>query len=554
MQNVRALVTEFEQLLNQPQEEKAPFGDGDVLDGVVVGRSGTFLLVDVGYKSEGRVPLEEFPDAPPSIGTLISVFVDGVDDSIGHLSLSKEKADRMKIWDEIEKIAEADEIIKGLVVGKVKGGLSVDIGIKAFLPGSQVDLRPIKDLSDMVGNTYDFKILKHNRMRNNIVLSRRQLLEEERSAKRNETLGQIDEGATITGVVKNITDYGAFLDLGGVDGLLHITDMSWGRITHPNEVVNVGDDIEVVVLAFDKDKERVSLGLKQIVPDPWNGISEKFPVGSRHTGKVVSIADYGAFVELAMGIEGLVHVSELSWTEKNVHPSRIVSIDEEVTVAIQNIDLDNRRISLSIKETQSNPWEQVSADYQPGTVIEGEVQSVTDFGIFVGIQDGIDGLVHISDMSWTRRVQHPRELYKKGDTVRAVVLSVDVEGERFSLGIRQLEPNPWENLLESSPPGTNITGKISQKTDFGLFIEIQEGIEGLLHISEVEDKNMDAYNIGDSIEVRIQSIDAIEHKVSLTMQSAEAFQMKQEAKPMSALERQIKENVLKQKAAEDEEK
>ncbi len=550
---IQALVDDFEALLAKSTSVEASddsyFAEGDVVEGKVVGSTDKFLLIDIGYKSEGRVSKSEFAEEEvPAVGDVLAVFVDDIKPQSGLLFLSKEKADRMKVWDEIETIAEGEGIVSGTIVGKVKGGLSVDIGIKAFLPGSQVDLRPIKDLGELIGETYEFKILKHNRLRNNIVLSRRQILEEERAAKRSETLAQIDEGVKVLGVVKNITDYGAFIDLGGVDGLLHITDMSWGRINHPSEVVNVGDEIDVIVLSYDSEKERVSLGLKQTKVDPWDGIDSKYPVGSRHEGKVVSIADYGAFVELEVGIEGLVHVSELSWTEKNVHPSRIVSIDEEVSVSIQNIDMDNRRISLSIRETQPNPWLEVSDAYQPGTVIEGEVKSITDFGVFVGIRDGIDGLVHISDMSWTKRIIHPKELFKKGDTVQAVVLNVDVDAERFSLGIRQLQPNPWDHLLENFPPGTKIPGKVTQITDFGLFVEIYEGIEGLVHVSELDDtKPKEEYTIGDEIEVRVQGIDALEHKVSLSAKKdVGSYESKQTTRTISDLERQIKENVLGQ--------
>ena len=561
---VSSLQKEFAQLMDVPLAAKEPFAEGEVIDSVVVGQTSKFLLVDVGYKSEGRIPREEFEESGlPGVGSTLAVFVDSINDRAGILMLSKEKADRMKVWDEIEKVAEGEAILRGKIVGKVKGGLSVDIGIKAFLPGSQVDLRPIKDLGEFIGKEFEFKILKYNRMRNNIVLSRRLILEEERAAKRTDTLGRLAEGSMIRGTVKNITDYGAFIDLGGVDGLLHITDMSWGRINHPNEMVKVGDELDVKVLTFDKERERVSLGLKQTQPDPWAGIETKYPVKSIHKGRVISIADYGAFVELENGVEGLVHVSELSWTDKNVHPSRIVSIDQEVQVAIQNIDLENRRISLSIKETLPNPWVDVAEQYQPGTVIEGEVKSITDFGIFVGISDGIDGLVHISDMSWTRRVAHPKELFKKGDTVRAVVLNVDVENERFSLGIRQLLPNPWDQLLDNCPPGTKVQGKISQKAEFGLFVEISEGIEGLVHVSELPDgKTLADYTPGEAIEVRIQSIDALEHKVSLSAKvDDESFTLRQESRLVSDFERQLKENVLapraekkgKKKKEEDEE-
>lgn len=530
--------------------EPARFTEGTVIQGTVVGKQPRYLLVDVGYKSEGRIPMDEFEeDDIPESGKTITVFVDQIVDEEGLLFLSKEKADRIKVWNEIETIAEGEGIIKGKVIGKVKGGLSVDIGIKAFLPGSQVDLRPIKDLGEFVGKEFDFKILKHNRMRNNIVLSRRHILEEVRASQRKDTLEKLSEGAEIQGIVKNITDYGAFIDLGGVDGLLHITDISWGRINHPEEVLVVGDEVTLKVLSFDEESERVSLGLKQLTEDPWTHIESKYPLTSRHNGKIVSITDYGAFVELEPGIEGLVHVSEMSWTEKNLHPSRIVSIDQDVEICVQNVESDNRRISLSIKETLPNPWLEVEMEYQPGTVIEGEVKSITDFGIFVGIKDGIDGLVHVSDISWTKRITHPKDLFKKGDTVRAAVLNVDVAAERFSLGMRQLQPNPWDHLLENCPPGTMVKGKVTQKTDFGLFVEVHEGIEGLVHVSQLEDeKTLDDYEIGGEVNVKVLAIDALEHKVSLSLKEDEQIQQYEESKvasrPVSDLERQIKENIL----------
>lgn len=542
------LEQDFLALIDKPETlTPARFAEGSVITGKVVGKQPRFLLVNAGYKSEGRIPLDEFEGLEvPEIGTEITAFVDQIIDEEGLLFLSKEKADRIKVWDEIEKIAEGEAIVRGKIIGKVKGGLSVDIGIKAFLPGSQVDLRPIKDLGEFIGQEHDFKILKHNRMRNNIVLSRRSLLEEERAVLRHGTLEKLEEGATLPGTVKNITDYGAFIDLGGVDGLLHITDMSWGRITHPDEILKVGEDIQVKVLSFDPESERVSLGIKQLTEDPWNNIQSQYPIGSIHTGKVVSITDYGTFVELVPGIEGLVHVSEMSWTEKNVHPSRLVSIDQEVNIAVQNIEIENRRISLSIKDTEPNPWIEVAEQYKPGTIIEGEIKSITDFGVFVGIRSGIDGLVHVSDISWTKRISHPREMFKKGDTVRAVVLNVDVENERFSLGMRQLLPNPWDHLLENCPPGTKVTGKITQQMDFGLFVEIYDGIEGLVHVSQIEeDKTLDEYSTGEEIEVRILSIDALEHKVSLSLRVDTPASLPQnDPKPVSDLERQIKANIL----------
>ncbi len=501
------------------------FQEGEVVKGRVVHVASEYVVVDIGYKSEGIIPIDEFRDhsgnVSVSVGDEIEVLLEFHDDDEGIVYLSKEKAEKIKVWDEIVKVFEEDGVIKGKIVAKVKGGLSVDIGIPAFLPGSQVDLRPVRDLDALVGKEMEFKILKCNRRRRNVVLSRRAILEKEREAKRAETLAKLEEGRVVDGVVKNITDYGVFIDLGGVDGLLHITDMSWGRVGHPSEMFQIGDSIKVMVLHFDRENERVSLGLKQLYPDPWTKAAEKYPEGSRVKGKVVSIADYGAFVELEKGVEGLIHVSEMSWMEKIKHPSKILSVGDEVEAVVLSIDVQRRRISLGIKQLTPNPWDIVAEKYPVGTVIEGKVKNITDFGIFIGIDEGIDGLVHISDISWTKRIRHPSEVFQKGQTVRAKVLHIDKEEKRFSLGIKQLEPDPWETIGEKYPVGSVVSGTISNITDFGLFVEIEEGIEGLVHVSEIDDSEktnpLQAYQLGQRVEAKVINVSPKEKKIGLSI-------------------------------------
>jgi small subunit ribosomal protein S1 len=425
----------FADLFEQSLDER-DFKVGDIVKGRVLEVQEDYVLVDINYKSEGLIPISEFRvvdgQAEIEVGSDVEVYIDRVENENGMVVLSKDKADMLRAWTDISRAAENEEVIEGTIIAKVKGGLSVDIGVKAFLPGSQIDLRPVRNIDSFIGKKYKFKVIKFNKKRGNIVLSRRALLEEERESLRSQTLDAMKEGSVVQGVVKNITDYGAFIDLGGMDGLLHITDMSWGRVKHPSELVNVGDEIEVKVLKFDNEKERVSLGLKQLRQDPWDSAVGEFPPGKKVKGKVVSLADYGAFVELAEGVEGLIHVSEMSWTKRVKHPSQLVKVGDDVEVQVLEVDTANRRISLGMKQLEQNPWLEIKESYPPGTIIEGEVKSITDFGIFIGVDEGIDGMVHVSDFSWTKRINHPSEMFKKGDKVRAVVLGVDIENERVS--------------------------------------------------------------------------------------------------------------------------
>lgn len=506
----------FAELLDSTHKALKP---GEVVKGVVVQKTSDSVVVDVGYKSEGIVSLNEFGDgaAGIAIGSEFDVLFEGTDNETGLVRLSKRKADQQKIWNSLEE----DAIVDGRILSRIKGGLSVDIGVNAFLPGSQVDLRPVRNLEKMIGETYKFKIIKLNKRRGNIVLSRRVLLEDERENQRGKTLSRLEEGKVVDGVVKNLTDYGAFIDLGGIDGLLHITDMSWGRVNHPSDILNVGDQIKVKVLKFDQEKERVSLGLKQITPDPWEEAAAKYAVGKRVTGKVVSLTDYGAFVELEEGVEGLIHVSEMSWTKRVKHPNKVLNIGDEVESLVLAVDADNRRISLGLKQIEPNPWDIIGEKFPVGTIIEGQVKNITDFGIFVGVDEGIDGLVHISDISWIKRIKHPSEVYKKGDTVKAVVLNIDRENERFSLGVKQLASDPWESIPHRYRPGTIVRGKVTSVTDFGVFLEIEEGIEGLIHVSEISKEKIDTpknfTKIGDDLEAVVLNVDTDDRKIGLSI-------------------------------------
>lgn len=501
---------------------------GDTVTGKIVEVQSDYVLVDINYKSEGLIPLSEFrmveggDEIKP--GETIEVYVDKIENDNGMIVLSKEKADMMRAWNDISKAAENEEHIEGTVIAKVKGGLSVDIGVKAFLPGSQIDLRPVRNMDIYIGKKYKFKVIKFNKKRGNIVLSRRALLEEERESLRSQTKDQMKEGSRVQGVVKNVTDYGAFIDLGGIDGLLHITDMSWSRIKHPTEVINVGDEIEVVVLKYDTEKERVSLGLKQLTEDPWMDTAGRFPVGTRVTGKVVSLTDYGAFLDVGDGVEGLIHVSEMSWTKRVKHPSQIVTVGDEIEVQVLALDEENRRISLGMKQLQENPWNELKDAYPPGTIIEGEVKSVTDFGVFIGIEEGIDGMVHISDFSWTKRVNHPNEVFNPGEKVRAVVLGVDIENERFSLGVKQLDADPWTQVDQKFQIGTMHEVKVTKLADFGVFVELADNIEGLVHISELSTKRVgtpdEVCKVGDTIKAEVISIDQDARKVGLSARLA----------------------------------
>lgn len=512
----------FEQASQIPEE-------GSIVKGKIVRLEGNYVLVDIGSKSEGMIPLSEFSHGsePPALhpGDEVEVLYERGEDENGSVVLSKDKADRLRVWDKISAIAEQDGTIEGRIVGRVKGGLAVDIGVKAFLPGSQIDLRPIRDLDSLIGKTFEFKVLKFNKQRNNIVLSRRALLEKEREKQREETLKGLEEGKVVVGVVKNITDYGAFIDLGGVDGLLHITDMSWGRVGHPNEMFKVGDEVNVIVLHYDKEKERVSLGLKQMQPDPWLSVPERYPPGTRVSGKVVSITDYGAFLEIEQGVEGLIHVSEMSWSKKPKHPSKFFEVGQMVEAVVQEVDVENRRISLSYKATEPNPWDAVAEKYPPGTRIQGQIKNITDFGVFVGIEEGIDGLIHVSDISWTQRITNPAEVFKKGDIVEAVVLHVDRENERFSLGIKQLTEDPWLTIGKRFPVGSVVRAKVTNVTDFGLFLELEPGIEGLVRTNEISrDKTEEApqkkFKPGDETKAVVLNIDPHERKISLSIKAA----------------------------------
>jgi len=516
-------VDSFANLFAESLDEK-DFKVGDVVNGKVVEVQEDYVLVDIGYKSEGLIPISEFRVVEGhrgvDVGTEVEVYIDRIENENGMVVLSKDKADMLRAWTDISRAAENEEVIEGTIIAKVKGGLSVDIGVKAFLPGSQIDLRPVRNMDSYIGKQYKFKVIKFNKKRGNIVLSRRALLEEERESLRSQTLDQMAEGSVVKGIVKNITDYGAFIDLGGMDGLLHITDMSWGRVKHPSEILNVGDEIDVKVLKFDQEKERVSLGLKQQKEDPWTNVDEEFAVGKKLNGSVVSLADYGAFIELAEGIEGLIHVSEMSWTKRVKHPSQIVKVGDEVDVQVLEIDRENRRISLGMKQLEENPWVELKDTYPPGTIIEGDVKNITDFGVFIGVEDGIDGLIHISDFSWTKRINHPSEVYKKGDKIRAVVLGVDIENERFSLGIKQLEADPWSDIESRYPIGSQREVKVTKTADFGVFVELESDIEGLIHISELStsrvEKPEDVVKVGDTIKAEIITIDKDARKIGLS--------------------------------------
>jgi small subunit ribosomal protein S1 len=520
---------------------------GDVVLGTVVQVTDDHVVVDVGYKSEGVIPLAEFKDEEGKIdvkvGDEVDVLFERRENDSGQIGLSKEKADRQKIWGSLEEGA----VVEGRIVGRIKGGLTVDIGINAFLPGSQVDLRPVRNLEKLLGATFDFKIIKLNKRRGNIVLSRRVLLEEQRENMRSDTLETLTEGQVVEGIVKNLTDYGSFIDLGGIDGLLHITDMSWGRVNHPSDVLSVGEKINVKILKYDRERERVSLGLKQITPDPWLEVESTYPVGARVQGKVVSLTDYGAFIELEDGVEGLIHVSEMSWTKRIKHPNKLLTVGDEVETLVLALDIPNRRISLGLKQIEPNPWEVIGEKFPVGTIIEGQVKNITDFGVFVGVDEGIDGLVHISDISWTKRVKHPSEIFKKGDTVKAVVLNIDRENERFSLGLKQLTPDPWEAIPVKYAPGTIVRGKATSVTDFGVFLEIEEGIEGLIHVSELSQEKVespkDFANVGDEFEAVVLNVDTVDRKIALSVKQLTHHKEKAEVQEFLGAQKQATSNL-----------
>ena len=527
---------------SEPEEEAEDFGsmfeqslrkrehdEGEIIRGTVVDIAKDHIMVDIGGKSEGQVPIGEFTSASGEVevqvGQEIEVLVERRDEENGIIRLSKDKAEKRRIWEELEEAHKNETPVKGRIMERVKGGLMVDIGIKAFLPGSQADLRPLRNLDTVLGEDDYFQIIKFNRKRGNVVVSRRTVLEKDLHEKREKTLAGLEKDQVIRGVVKNITEYGAFVDLGGIDGLLHITDMSYGRINHPTEVIKVEEEITVKVLKFNRESEKVSLGLKQILPDPWDNIEKKYPVGTIVTGKAVSATDYGIFIELEKGVEGLVHVSELSWSKKRSHPSKQVEPDQELEAKVLSIDPVNRRISLSIKQAQPNPWDMLEIKYPVGSRIHGKVRNITNFGVFVGVEEGIDGLVHISDLSWTRRVKHPSELFKKGQEVDCVVLKIEKDNERFSLGIKQAQPDPWESVPDKYRPGGDAKGRVVNITDFGVFVELEEGIEGLIHISELSREKVndptELVQIGQEISAEILNVDISERKIRLSVKALE---------------------------------
>ncbi|MDR1313638.1 MAG: 30S ribosomal protein S1 [Deltaproteobacteria bacterium] len=518
------------EMMNRFYEESfRTLNEGEVLAGTVVQIGKEFVMVDVGSKSEGRINLREFMDDSGvpivRVGDTVEALLVKRGDDDGDMILSKDKAARQKLWDDLARIHAEGGEIEGVVTGKVKGGLNVDInGIQSFLPGSQLDIKQVKSMEPYIGKTYRFVIIKMNRRRSNVVLSRRAVQQKEIEEKRAHTLATLEEGAVVEGVVKNLTNYGAFVDLGGLDGLLHVTDVTWGRIGRLEDHLKVGDKIKVKVLSFDRAKVKVSLGIKQLFDDPWTTAVKSLQVGQKVQGKVVSLTEYGAFVEICPGVEGLIHISEMSWTRKVRNPAAVLKVDDIVECVIQSINNDSKRISLSMKQVEPNPWTTVAERYPIGTIIEGKIKSITDFGVFIGIDEGIDGLVHISDISWNRRNRHPSEIYKKGDSVRALILAIDTEQERFSLGVKQLEDDPWQAAELNYAVGSSVTGKVSSITEFGVFIEIQDGIDGLLHASQAnlpKGKPLsEAFHIGDEVTARVNYISPQEHKIGLTLRAA----------------------------------
>jgi small subunit ribosomal protein S1 len=507
------------------QYDHAEVRDGEVVPGTILKIEKDWVLVDIGYKSEGQVPLHEFYDVEGvltvKVGDKVRVYVEARENKEGLLELSKEKADKLKIWDEISAAAEKDGVVEGVVLSRVKGGLTVDIGVKAFLPGSQIDLRPVRGLDRYIGQKLRFKVIKFNRRRGNIVLSRRALLEKEREELKSKTLTSLAVGQVVEGSVMNITEYGCFVDLGGLDGLLHITDMSWGRINHPSETVQVGDRVKVKVLKFDPTTERVSLGMKQCTEDPWLRAGDRYHVDDRVRGKVVSLADYGAFIELEPGVEGLIHVSEMSWTKKVKHPSKVLNVGQDVDAVVLQVDAKNKRIALGLKQTEINPWHLLEEKYPVGTHVTGKVRSVTSFGVFIGIEDGIDGLVHLQDISWSRKIKNPADQFKKGDEVEAVVLHIDPDKERFALGIKQLGIDPWDKVHEKFPIGSVVTGTVSKILDFGAVVELEDEIEGLVHVSEIRTEKVESVGkvlkVGDPVTAMVINLIAEERKLGLSI-------------------------------------
>ena len=518
--------TEFSNLLTQNVAKN--FAEGEVFKGRIISIGQDYVTVDIGYKQEGLVSVKEFQNYDGSLkikaNDEIEVYLERLESHMGNLILSKDKAEILKAWDKISLACESGEPLTGTVIAKVKGGLSVDIGVKAFLPGSQIDIRPTRYLDKYIGKTMEFKVIKFNKKRGNIVLSRRAILAEERGKMRGEILSQIEEGMIVKGIVKNITDYGAFIDLGGIDGLLHITDMSWGRVKHPSNLLNIGDEIEVKILKFDQDKERVSLGLKQVQANPWEEAKNKYVPGTKVAGEIVSVKDYGVFVELDDGIEGLIHVSEMSWTNKIKNPTKHFNPGERVEAVVLEVDVENKRISLGVKQLQPNPWDGIVAKYKVGDKVKGKVKSIVDFGVFVDIGEEVDALIHVSDVSWTKKNVNPTEEFKEGQTVEAMVMAVDRENQKFSLGIKQLEEDPWKKIETRFPVGTVVEAEVVRVTDFGAFVELETGIEGLIHISELSEERVekpsDVVKKGDAAKAMVISVDKEAKKIALSIKAA----------------------------------
>ncbi len=513
--------------LFEMEENNKVVAVGDVAIGTIIGAVDDYFLVDVGDKAESYIAKSEFrleEDAEINIGDTFEVFVERRKEE-GGLLLSREKAIAIKVWEDIAKIQENDDTIEGKIESRVKGGMSVDIGVPAFLPYSQIDLRPVKDLDALIGESLEFKVLKYNKKRNNVVISRRAILEEARNKLREDMRSKLEEGQIIKGAITNITDYGLFIDMGGMDGLCHITDLSWGRVSHPAKLYKVGEELEVKVLKYDKEHDRVSLGVKQLRDDPWATVVDRYPVEEKTAGKVVSITDYGVFVELEEGVEGLIHVSEMTWSKKPRHPSKMVAVGDEIEVMVLNIETETKRISLGMKQLLPNPWDLVTESYPVGSIIEGKIKNITDFGVFIGIEEGIDGLIHVSDLSWTERIKHPTEKYAKGEMIQAAVLKIDKENERFSLGVKQLIPDPWQEAYNNYPSGTVVEGEITNVTDFGVFVKLEEGIEGLVHVSEISKDKIKTpvgmYKVGDILKAIVINVSAKDRKIGLSVKTLE---------------------------------
>jgi small subunit ribosomal protein S1 len=520
---------EYARLLDLYDNSFRNIAEGEVVKGTVLKVTPSEVIVDVGYKSEGIIAIDEFIDETGQVavqpGDIVDVLLERTEDREGYVVLSREKAEKMKIWDDVEKAYAERKVVIGRVIERIKGGLAVDIGVRAFLPGSQIDVRPVRNLDALRGQELRMRVIKVNKKRGNIVLSRKVLLEEENAEKKKHTLDTLAEGKVLRGVVKNITDYGAFIDLGGIDGLLHITDMSWGRVSHPSELFKVNEEIDVIVLKYDPATERVSLGHKQLMNDPWSNVIERYPVGARVSGKVVSLTDYGAFVELEAGVEGLIHVSEMSWSKRVKHPSKVLNVGDSVEAMVLGVDPGARRISLGLKQVESNPWHELTEKYPIGTTITGKVRNLTEFGAFVEVEEGIDGLIHISDMSWSKRLKHPSEVLKKGDTVEAMVLNIDAENQRLSLGLKQLQTDVWDEFFTQHHVGDVVEGKVVRLTNFGAFVELAEGIEGLIHVSEFDDSQHAGKDeklelkVGESYQMKIIKLIPSERKIGLSIRA-----------------------------------